>query len=64
MSGVRYLEHGPHVLQMRGTEEGRLSVADCLHQCLGSLSHLLHLHVVEKPPLLLAGHACKGSRIP
>lgn len=55
---VRHLEHGPDVLQMRGTGEGRLDVADRLHQSLSRLGHLLHLYIVEKAPLLLASYTC------
>jgi len=53
---VEYLEHGPDVLQMCGAGEGCLDVADGLHQSLGRLGHLLHLHIVQQTPLLLAGH--------
>lgn len=51
-----YLEHGSDMLQMCGTGEGSLHVADSLHQSFGRLSHLLHLQVVQQAPLLLAGH--------
>lgn len=51
-----HLEHGPDVLQVRGTEERGLGVAHCLHQSFGGLGHLLHLHVVQQAALLLTGY--------
>lgn len=44
------------MLQVCSTEEGRLSMADRLHQSFGGLRHLFHLHVVEQTTLLLTGH--------
>lgn len=57
--GASNLEHGSDVLQVRGAEERRLGVAHGLHQRFGRLRHLLHLHVVEQPALLLAGDTCR-----
>ena len=48
------LEHGSDVLQVGGHGEAGLDVTDALHQDFGCLRHLLHLHVVQQPPLLVA----------
>lgn len=49
------------MFQVSGAEERRLSVADGFHQSFGRLRHLLHLQVVQQPPLLLTGYICRGE---
>lgn len=56
-----YLKHWPDMLQVGGAGEGRLHMAHSLHQGLGRLGHLLHLQIVEEPPLLFTSHAYRGE---
>jgi hypothetical protein len=53
---LQYLKHGPDVFQVGGAEEGSLGVAHSLHQGLGCLGHLFHLHVIQQTTLLLSGY--------
>ena len=48
------LEHGSDVLQVGGHGKAGLHVTDALHQDFGCLCHLLHLNIVQQPPLLVA----------
>lgn len=48
------LEHGSDMLEVSCHGETGLDVTDALHQGFGCLGHLLHLHVVQQPPLLVA----------
>lgn len=57
-----YLEHGPDMLQVGGAKKMGLSMAHCLHQSFSCLSHLLHLHIIQQPPLLLIGYTCHQNR--
>lgn len=45
------------MLQVGGAGEWSLNVAHSLHQSLSCFCHLLHLHVVQQPPLFFTGHA-------
>lgn len=58
-----HLEHGPDMLQVCSTEEGGLSMANCLHQSLCRLGHLLHLHVVQQATLLLTRYTWREKDI-
>lgn len=57
-----HFEHGPDVVQMSGARKRGFGVAHSLHQGLGCLRHLLHLQVIEQPPLLLTSYTCKEGR--
>ena len=48
------LEHGSDMLEVSCHGETGLDVTDALHQGFGCLGHLLHLHVVQQSPLLVA----------
>lgn len=51
------------MLQVRSAEEGGLSMADCLHQSLCGLGHLLHLHVVQQATLLLTRYTWREENM-
>lgn len=50
------------MLQVSGAEERCLSVTYSLHQSFSRLGHLLHLHVIQQPPLLLIGYILKKEK--